>query len=55
MECAFCSIEFNDKPYHRGERIYCSSDCADAHSAEIYDADDTENEDNFDEELEEDF
>ncbi len=55
MECAFCSIDFSDKPYHRGERIYCSSDCADAHSEEIYDTEDMENEDNLDEELEEEF
>ncbi len=55
MECAFCSIEFSGKPYRRDGRIYCSSNCADAHSEEILGADDMENEDSFDEELEEEF
>ena len=59
MECAFCSIEFNGKPYRRDGRIYCSRDCADAHTEEIYGADDMENEteleESFDEEYEEEF
>ena len=55
MECAFCSIEFGDKPYRRDGRIYCSKDCADPHTEETHGVDDMENEDSFDEELEEKF
>ena len=55
MECAFCSIEFKGKPYRRDGRIYCSRDCADAHTEETYSADDMDNEDSFDEEFEEEF
>jgi hypothetical protein len=59
MECAFCGIEFSDKPYRRDGRIYCSRDCAEAHTEEIYGDDDTGYNDSYsedyDEELEQEY
>jgi hypothetical protein len=36
MECAYCGIDFNGKPFRRDGEIYCSKECADADTEERY-------------------
>jgi hypothetical protein len=52
MECAYCGIDFNGKPFRRDGEIYCSKECADADSEERYGLD-AEEIDDYGEEVEE--
>ena len=36
MECAYCGIDFNGKPFRRDGEIHCSKECADADSEERF-------------------
>ena len=54
MECAYCGIDFNGKPYRREGEIYCSKECADADGEERFGLEDEEYDDYGDDTEEED-
>ncbi len=53
MECAYCGIDFNGKPFRRDGEIYCSKECADADSEERFGVD-AEELDDYGDDIEED-